>query len=229
MVQRTTVSAIGRRPGPSVITSSTTPVGGWKMGTRNSRLRRRATKRGLASFVSFLLLFAFALGQSSLSALADDAGTDPVAAEDLVSDGSRVGETLPVAEAEAAAEEEAPVAGGSGDAATVARQPRRMTDPRRRRGGRRPQGPGQHDSREQEHGARGSRGTAGGSRPRRWRRQPRLRRGRSVHLRPRHRPRVATRRSGTTTGTSSKTTASWSRSRAATSRATTSSRSSRRS
>ena len=37
--------------------------------------------RGLASFVSFLLLFAFALGQSSLSALADDPGTAPVTAE----------------------------------------------------------------------------------------------------------------------------------------------------
>ncbi len=77
------------------------------MGTRNSRLRRRATKRGLASFVSFLLLFAFALGQSSLSALADDAGTDPVAAEEVLSDGGTDEGTLPVVEAPA---EQAPVA-----------------------------------------------------------------------------------------------------------------------
>ncbi len=75
------------------------------MGTRANPGRRRATKRGLASFVSFLLLFAFALGQSSLSALAEDAGTDPVAAEDLVSDGSRADATLPVADAP---EEESP-------------------------------------------------------------------------------------------------------------------------
>ena len=82
------------------------------MGTRsNLRHGRRATKRGLASFVSFLLLFAFALGQSSLSALADDAGTDPVAAEDLVSDGGTGEGTLPVADApeEEAPAEEAPV------------------------------------------------------------------------------------------------------------------------
>ena len=55
------------------------------MGTKtNSRRSHRASRRGLASFVSFLLLFAFALGQSgSLIALADDAGTDPVATEDI--------------------------------------------------------------------------------------------------------------------------------------------------
>ena len=46
------------------------------MGTSTDR-RSRRSKRGLASFVSFLLLFAFALGQgSSMFALAD---TDPVA------------------------------------------------------------------------------------------------------------------------------------------------------
>ena len=82
------------------------------MGTRNSRLRRRATKRGLASFVSFLLLFAFALGQSSLSALADDAGTDPVAAEEVLSDGStdgaRSGAEAPEEPPEEAPAEEAP-------------------------------------------------------------------------------------------------------------------------
>ena len=77
------------------------------MGTRtNSRQSRRRTKRGLASFVSFVLLFAFALGQSSLSALADDAGTDPVAAEEALSDGSTGEGTVPVEEAPA---EEAPV------------------------------------------------------------------------------------------------------------------------
>ena len=75
------------------------------MGTRtNSRHNRRRTKRGLASFVSFVLLFAFALGQSSLSALAED-GTDPVAAEEVLSDGSMGEGTLPVEEAPA---EEAP-------------------------------------------------------------------------------------------------------------------------
>ncbi len=102
------------------------------MGTRNSRLRRRATKRGLASFVSFLLLFAFALGQSSLSALADDAGTDPVAAEEVLSDGGTGEGTLPVAEApgeqapvaeapaeEAPAEEAPAPAVGSGGAAST--------------------------------------------------------------------------------------------------------------
>jgi uncharacterized repeat protein (TIGR01451 family) len=77
------------------------------MGTRtNPRQSRRRTKRGLASFVSFVLLFAFALGQSSLSALADDAGTDPVAAEEVLSDGSTGEGTLPAEEAPA---EEAPV------------------------------------------------------------------------------------------------------------------------
>ena len=76
-------------------------LGRLRMGTRNSRLRRRTTKRGLASFVSFLLLFAFALGQSSLSALADDGGTDPVAAEEVVSDGSTDGAALPEVEAPA--------------------------------------------------------------------------------------------------------------------------------
>ena len=87
------------------------------MGTRaNSRQSRRATKRGLASFVSFFLLFAFALGQSSLSALADDASTEPVAAEDLVSDGSTDGTTAVAASprevaAEEAAAEEAAAAG----------------------------------------------------------------------------------------------------------------------
>ncbi len=71
------------------------------MGTKtNSRRSHRASKRGLASFVSFLLLFAFALGQSgSLIALADDAGTAPVATEGTgAEDVSNVG-TLPEAEA----------------------------------------------------------------------------------------------------------------------------------
>ncbi|MGH2641524.1 MAG: hypothetical protein ACRDGO_07475, partial [Actinomycetota bacterium] len=93
------------------------------MGTRtNSRQSRRQTKRGLASFVSFVLLFAFALGQSSLSALADDASTDPVAAEEVLSDGSTDEGTLPVEEApaeEAPAEEapaeEAPAVEAGGD------------------------------------------------------------------------------------------------------------------
>ena len=81
------------------------------MGTRsNSRQGRRRTKRGLASIVSFVLLFAFALGQSSLSALADDAGTDPVAAEEALSEGSTGEGTVPVEEApvEEVPAEEAP-------------------------------------------------------------------------------------------------------------------------
>jgi uncharacterized repeat protein (TIGR01451 family) len=103
------------------------------MGTRsNSRQRRRRTKRGLASFVSFVLLFAFALGQSSLSALAEDASTDPVAAEEVLSDGSTGEGTVPVEEApveeapaeEAPAEEvpaeEVPAAEAGGDASTGA-------------------------------------------------------------------------------------------------------------
>ena len=103
------------------------------MGTRtNSRQSGRRTKRGLASFVSFVLLFAFALGQSSLSALAEDAGTDPVAAEEAISDGSTEEGTVPVQEApveeafaeEAPAEEapaeEVPAAEADGDASTGA-------------------------------------------------------------------------------------------------------------
>jgi hypothetical protein len=80
------------------------------MGSRiNGRSRRN--RRGLASFVSFLLLFAFALGQSSsLVALADDAGTDAVSTEGVVSDGPSTDGTLPAEEApaEEAPAEEAP-------------------------------------------------------------------------------------------------------------------------
>ena len=91
------------------------------MGTRtNSRQSRRRTKRGLASFVSFVLLFAFALGQSSLSALADDAGTDPVAAEEILSDGSAGEGTLPVEEAPA---EEAPAEEAPAEEAPVEEAP----------------------------------------------------------------------------------------------------------
>ena len=93
------------------------------MGTRaNPRQGRRSSKRGLASFVSFVLLFTFALGQSSLSALADDAGTDPVA-EEVLSGGSRDEATVPVAEeapAEEAPAQEAPVAEADGDAGASA-------------------------------------------------------------------------------------------------------------
>jgi uncharacterized repeat protein (TIGR01451 family) len=84
------------------------------MGTKtNSRRSPRASRRGLASFVSFLLLFAFALGQSgSLIALADDAGTAPAATEDAGSDGVSSVSTLPAEEAPAAQApaEEAPAA-----------------------------------------------------------------------------------------------------------------------
>jgi len=76
------------------------------MGTRTNSGRSRRSKRGLASFVSFLLLFAFALGQgSSLFALADGAGNGHGAK------GNKNAETLPVAEVptEEAPVEEAPV------------------------------------------------------------------------------------------------------------------------
>ena len=99
------------------------------MGTKtNSRRSHRASRRGLASFVSFLLLFAFALGQSgSLIALADDAGTDPVATEDISADSVSSDSALPAEEApaqEAPAEEapaeEAPAAEeGSADSAAT--------------------------------------------------------------------------------------------------------------
>ncbi|HWL90845.1 MAG TPA: hypothetical protein VNP90_05725, partial [Actinomycetota bacterium] len=102
------------------------------MGTSTDR-RSRRSKRGLASFVSFLLLFAFALGQgSSLFAFAD---TDPVATEDVAADG-----TLPAAEApaeeapaeEAPAEEAPAEEEGSGDAvdSTESAAPARRSAPK---------------------------------------------------------------------------------------------------
>ena len=98
------------------------------MGTKtNSRRSHRASKRGLASFVSFLLLFAFALGQSgSLIALANDSGTAPAATDDAGSDGSvsRIS-TLPVAQAPA--EETSGAEASSGDSV-----PRRAAEPLRR-------------------------------------------------------------------------------------------------
>jgi uncharacterized repeat protein (TIGR01451 family) len=94
------------------------------MGTKTNprRRRRRAPRRGLASFVSFLLLFAFALGQSSISALANDAGTDPVAEEAAAEDG--LGE-LPVAESppEEAPAPDAPVDEAPADEADEAAAP----------------------------------------------------------------------------------------------------------
>jgi uncharacterized repeat protein (TIGR01451 family) len=89
------------------------------MGSNTDPRRGRARNRGLASFVSFLLLFAFALGQgSSLMALAEGAGTDPVATEDVASDGASGDAASPASEAPA---EEAPaVEEGSGDAETSA-------------------------------------------------------------------------------------------------------------
>jgi uncharacterized repeat protein (TIGR01451 family) len=91
------------------------------MGTRtNGRRSRRARRRGLASFVSFVLLFAFALGQgSSWIALADDAGTDPPATEDATTDGVLGDATLPGAEASA---EEAPAEEAPAEAAPAAEE-----------------------------------------------------------------------------------------------------------
>ncbi len=74
------------------------------MGTSTDSRRGRRSPRGLASVVSFLLLFAFALGQSSsLVALADNSGAKGKKAASSE-------ETLPVAEtpAEEAPAEEAP-------------------------------------------------------------------------------------------------------------------------
>ena len=72
------------------------------MGTRTNNGRNRAKPRGLATFVAFLLLFAFAIGQSSLTALANDDSTDPVAEETASDDGGSG--SLP----EATPEDEAP-------------------------------------------------------------------------------------------------------------------------
>jgi uncharacterized repeat protein (TIGR01451 family) len=73
----------------------------------------RASKRGIASFVAFLLLFAFALGSGSLMALAGGGSTDPAATGDGGSDDVSRVSALPVPEASS---EEAPAADGSGDA-----------------------------------------------------------------------------------------------------------------
>jgi uncharacterized repeat protein (TIGR01451 family) len=75
------------------------------MGTKaNHQGGRRAKRRGLASTVAFLLLFALALGQSSVMALAEDTSVDPVATESAPSEVTEEA-TLPVEEAPA---EEAP-------------------------------------------------------------------------------------------------------------------------
>jgi uncharacterized repeat protein (TIGR01451 family) len=90
------------------------------MGTKtNSRRSHRGSKRGLASFVSFLLLFAFALGQSSLIAFANDSGTAPAATDDAGSDGSvsRIS-TLPVAQAPAEESSGADVSSGDSEASS---------------------------------------------------------------------------------------------------------------
>jgi len=76
------------------------------MGTKaNHQGGGRARRRGLASSVAFLLLFAFALGQSSVMALAEDTSGDPVATEGAPSEEVAEEATLPVEEAPA---EEAP-------------------------------------------------------------------------------------------------------------------------
>jgi uncharacterized repeat protein (TIGR01451 family) len=102
------------------------------MGTKTNPRRRRAQRRGLASFVSFLLLFAFALGQSSISALANDGGTDPVAGEEAPSDGLRglleadaPAEEAPAADAPAAdaPAEDAPAAEAPAEEAPAAEAP----------------------------------------------------------------------------------------------------------
>jgi uncharacterized repeat protein (TIGR01451 family) len=106
------------------------------MGPRINSWRSRSSRRGLASVVSFLLLFAFALGQgSSLFALADGASTDPVTTEDVVSDGLSTDGALPAEEApaeEAPAEEAPAVEEDSGDseASATSTAPARRTAPK---------------------------------------------------------------------------------------------------
>ncbi len=82
------------------------------MGSRSNSRRRRGTKRGLASFVSFVVLFALALGQgSTLVALAEDTATvDPVATEEVATESVSADAALPAREApaEEAPAEEAP-------------------------------------------------------------------------------------------------------------------------
>ena len=103
------------------------------MGSRTDG-RSRTRRRGLASFVSFLLLFAFALGQSSsLTAFADSArshgggnGTDTEGVvtdsvtNDEVTDGTATAEEAPAEEApaEEAPAEEAPAEEVSAEAGT---------------------------------------------------------------------------------------------------------------
>jgi uncharacterized repeat protein (TIGR01451 family) len=96
------------------------------MRTRTDNGRGRHSKRGLASFVSFLLLFAFALGSSSVVALADNGsakGKKHVANEEAPPVAEAPAEEAPLEEAPAeeaqgeAPAEEAPVAEEStGDA-----------------------------------------------------------------------------------------------------------------
>ena len=96
------------------------------MGTRTNP-GTRAKRRGMATFVAFLLLFAFAIGQSSLTALANDAGTDPVK-EETTADGDGSGslpEATPEEEAAPAEEpvEEAPPAEEPVEEAPPAEEP----------------------------------------------------------------------------------------------------------
>ena len=86
------------------------------MGTKTNSGRRRAERRGVAAFVSFLLLFAFALGQgSSLTAFAVDGSDAPVA---TTGDGSAVTSTDVPADASAADASTTDVAPATDPAAT---------------------------------------------------------------------------------------------------------------
>jgi uncharacterized repeat protein (TIGR01451 family) len=96
------------------------------MGTKaNHQGGRRAKRRGIASSVAFLLLFAFALGQSSVIALAEDTSGDPVATEGAPTDEMAEEATLPVEEAPA---EEAPAEAAPAEEAPAEEAPAAVED-----------------------------------------------------------------------------------------------------
>jgi uncharacterized repeat protein (TIGR01451 family) len=91
------------------------------MSTTRDLRRVRAHRRGLATFVSFLLLFGFALGASSLTALAKSPKKDPAVSEEAAQPDA--------APSEEAASDEAPAEEPSPDAAPVKESPAEETPP----------------------------------------------------------------------------------------------------
>ena len=84
------------------------------MGTGGSQ-SPRSSRRGLASSIAFLLLFAFALASGSLMAFAGGSSTDPVVTEE--GDASRVPSVSPLPAPEAPAEEAPTASDGDGSSA----------------------------------------------------------------------------------------------------------------